>query len=247
MESMKILLEGRIARRGVSMIECMIALAVAGLGLGTLMAVNSYQFRSLRLTHDATSATQALQERIEQMRIANWRQLTDPDFLKDSYFAAAPKTAANIDGLEERITVSPYPPTSGGSSLVVERTPGHSPRIVSQGSGIETSRLARVNLTMEWDGVDGRRHVRDSTVVLSNGGISRQNLPAFGSPASGTPTTTTPTTTTTTPTTTTTTPTTTTTTPTTTTTTPTTTTTTPTTGNTKGNGRGTIGGVSGKK
>src|SRR5581483_8558252 len=68
--------------------------------------------------------------------------------------------------------------------------------ILVSGDGLSTQRLAKVDLQVSWSGADGRIRTRATTTLISNGGISRMNLPAFGAAASGTASTTTTTTTT---------------------------------------------------
>src|SRR5437867_1291604 len=88
-----------------SLMECMIATAVSLIGLGSLMTLNSHQFRVLQSSHETNAGTLCLQERVEALRIATWRQLTDPTYLT-TLLASRPKSAEPLGGLEEQITVS---------------------------------------------------------------------------------------------------------------------------------------------
>src|SRR2546430_898518 len=87
-----------------SLLECMVATAVSLIGLGSLMTLNSHQFRVLQSSHETNAGTLCLQERVEALRIATWRQLTDPNYLTTTLLAAPPKSAEPLAALAEQIT-----------------------------------------------------------------------------------------------------------------------------------------------
>jgi prepilin-type N-terminal cleavage/methylation domain-containing protein len=170
---------------GFTLIECMAALMVSVLGIGALMSLNSHNFRMLRSTRESSAATLILQERAEQMRIATWRQVTDANYIRTTFFANDPKSAAPLDRLIEQVSVSKYPPASGESSLTVGKQAGQAAAVISTGPDFTSQQIARVDLQVQWTGRDSRVRTRQSSILVSNGGISRMNLPAFGATATG--------------------------------------------------------------
>src|SRR5262249_39731516 len=131
--------------KGVTLVECMVAMAVASLGLGALMSVNSYQLRVVHSSHDANIASMCVEERMEQMRIATWKQITDPNYLRSNFYATAPKAGSSLANLYEKITVNAYP-TASVSPIVVERTGSYTPVIVGSGTDIPTQQSVRVDI-----------------------------------------------------------------------------------------------------
>lgn len=91
--------------QGTTLVECVVAIAVLGLSVGAVMLVNSQQLRLVRATREVGSGDFSLQERVEQMRIATWRQITDATYLRDTFFAARPASADPIGAITEEITV----------------------------------------------------------------------------------------------------------------------------------------------
>lgn len=176
------------AKRGVTLIECMAAMAVASLGLGALMSVNSYQLRVVHATHDANIASLCIEERMEQMRIATWKQITDPLYLRSSFYAAGPKAGGALNNVFEKIIVNAYPDATIANPIVVEREDGSAPTIKGPGPDMAAQQSVRVDLYLSYDGVGGLRQNRQTSFILSNGGVNRLTLPAFGSAASGTST-----------------------------------------------------------
>ena len=55
--------------------------------------------------------------------------------------------------------------------------------IVTTGTGLGDQKLAKVDVTITWRTRDGRDRVKELTTIISNGGISRMNLPAMGAAA----------------------------------------------------------------
>ena len=174
------------AKKGVTLIECMAAMTVASMGLGALMSVNSYQLRVVRSTHDANVASLCVEERMEQMRIATWKQITDPLYLRSSFYASAPKAGGALANVFEKITVNAYPEAGIVNPIVVERGEGSAPVIKGPGPDIASQQSIRIDIYLSYDGLGGQRHSRQACMVLSNGGVSRLTLPAFGAAASGT-------------------------------------------------------------
>ena len=59
--------------RGTTLVECIMATAVLGLGLAGVRAFNSQQLRTVRSTHEVSAAKLSMLERVEQMRIGSWK------------------------------------------------------------------------------------------------------------------------------------------------------------------------------
>ncbi len=213
----------------------MAALAIGAIAIGGAMSVNTQQLRLVKATREASAASHSLQERIEQIRTATWRQITDSTYLSQTLFASLPRSIAPLENYRETITLKVWPersPSSPGPILSVTKTPKSAAQVLNAGAGIGDERLLKVDVQMSWGGSNGNRpHLRELSTIISNGGISRFNLPAMGPVGGGTwtdPTTTTPPPTTTPP------------------------VTPPTSGNGNsgngnGNGRGNVGGVTGTK
>jgi prepilin-type N-terminal cleavage/methylation domain-containing protein len=157
--------------RGVTLIECVVAMTVVGLGLGALMAVNSHQLQLVRSS---------------QMRIAHWKQLVDPNFLRAKFYAMAPKAGGGLGNLREKITVTSYPDAGAAQPLIVEREFEQTPVIRAAGAGLADQESVRVDVELTYTGMGGRERNRQVSLVVSNGGINRLTLPAFGAAASGT-------------------------------------------------------------
>ena len=170
----------------LSLPETMIALAIGALAISGAMAVNSHQLRLVRATREASAASHAIQERLEQARTATWKQITDPTYLGQTLFSSLPRSIAPLDRYRETITISAWPEGSG-PVLCVEKMPKQGARIVSAGVGIADHQLLKVDFQICWGGGEGKRERRrELSTIISDGGISRINLPAMGPLGGGT-------------------------------------------------------------
>ncbi len=174
------------SERATTLVECLATLAVFGIGIGSLMAFNTNQLRCVRSTHEITAGSLSMQERVEQMRIANWRQLTDAAYIKGTFFATRPACADPISSLREELSVTAYPNAAACPPLKVSRLANGQVNVVSYSDDLDLQRSAKAVLDISWIGQDGRNRKLQSVAVLSNGGINRLTLPAFGQAASGT-------------------------------------------------------------
>ena len=176
--------------------ESLCALAISMVSLCSVMVANSHTLKMVKSTRDSSAATLSLQERVEQLRIANWQQITGAEYLQNSYFASVPRSIAPLEGsYTETITVSAYPDPTSASPLVVAKTNRKAAVVLSNGAGLAEQRLARIDVDISWKGKEGRQRLRQMSTIVNNGGISRMNLPAMGPAGGGTPSSPTPTTT----------------------------------------------------
>ena len=59
----------------------------------------------LRASAEAANASQSLQQRVEQVRLANWTQLTDPNWVQGTLLNTKTDASVNLPGLIEVLTV----------------------------------------------------------------------------------------------------------------------------------------------
>lgn len=175
-------------RAGFTLVETMIAAAVAMIGMTAAMSLNQGHMRLVKSAGQSNAATLCLQERVEQMRLASWRKITNADYIKDTLLAVPTRSAAPLDQLWETITISAYPDSAAAKKLIVERRAGGERVTLLSGDGLASERLAQLEFQIRWLGPDRRPRTRMSTTLISNGGISRTNLPGMGSMGGAPPT-----------------------------------------------------------
>jgi Tfp pilus assembly protein PilV len=155
-----------------TLIEAVVALAVLGLGISGVLAINSRVLSQLRSTRQTTAATHALQERMDATRRATWLQLTDVTYLSRTILGIPAAAAAELPNLIEEVEVANYPP--GGLSANAARreangTTSVTSTNVNQGTD---ARAVRVLCRLTWTGANGSRRTRENTTIVAKDGIT---------------------------------------------------------------------------
>src|SRR5437773_5785704 len=96
-----------------ALIECTIATAISAMFLGSLFLMNSSAMDTIQMARESACASQVLQQRIESMRIANWHQVTDANWLRTNLLNADAPGASQLTNMSETLTLVSY-----GSSTV---------------------------------------------------------------------------------------------------------------------------------
>lgn len=160
-------------QHGFTLIETSVAVALVGMFVSFLLATSSNVLGLLRTAKDNVSASQALQERVEEMRIANWVQITDAQFLADQLFPRSANSTQALSAPVETITVSAYPPKIGSTAAQVRREKNVT-RVVSANLALKNERMVRVDVNLTWTGFPRNRpRARAATVLVAQGGITK--------------------------------------------------------------------------
>jgi hypothetical protein len=190
--------------RAFTLVEAMMAVSVSLLTLGAAMMLNGQQLKVVKNTRETNASSLLLEGRMEQFRILTWNNFTDSAYIRDQFIATRPPSAALLPNVSEQVKVSAWPDANASKPMVVEYSSNGTPTILLSGKdaadssrNLTAQRMAKVELIVSWTGKDNQPRARSYASIMSNGGVSRVNLPAFGGPAGGTVTTTTTTTTTT--------------------------------------------------
>src|SRR3954471_3056834 len=91
--------------RGTTLMEATIAACTSALFLGSLFTMNISAMKTMRTAREAAAASQVLQQRVESMRIANWHQITDADWVKDNLLSADAPGSEGLKAVSETLTL----------------------------------------------------------------------------------------------------------------------------------------------
>jgi hypothetical protein len=172
-----------LARRpsnAFALTDVLAAIVVIGLGLAALFTANSRAMGMLRASKQAAVASKCLQQRIEQIRNYNWTQVTDAQAMQDLY-AVPPLPSAELPGFSEQVTISQYtppiPPAAAPSPappyLQITRDNNGTVTLVSDNVSLVDNPSVRVDVQITWPNPNGGTRMRETSVIVSNGGIGR--------------------------------------------------------------------------
>jgi Tfp pilus assembly protein PilV len=162
------------------MVEVMGAVLCIGLGLSGLFAANSRALVMLKSSKQAAVASKCLQQRIEQLRSYNWTEVTDSQSLQDLY-AVPPLPSIELPGFSEKVIVSAFTPATSSEAespapvapfLTVARGVDGTVTLLSDAPDLIDGTAVRVDVQITWPGRENQR-MRETSVVISNGGIGR--------------------------------------------------------------------------
>jgi hypothetical protein len=163
--------------------EAAVASAIIVVFLAGLFVLNSDMMHLLRSSTEAANASEHLQTRVEQVRLANWTQLTDPNWVQSGLLNAPTDADVNLPGLSEVYTITPYPsPCSAPSTAappppftVTRQVNGSttvSPAAYNYSTVLANQEMLRIDLGITWPS-QNRTRTRTQTTLISPWGISK--------------------------------------------------------------------------
>ncbi|MDQ6808729.1 MAG: type II secretion system GspH family protein [Verrucomicrobiota bacterium] len=166
------ILSKRRGRAGFTLLESLVAAALMALFLGTLFALNTSSMQTIRMARESAGASQLLQQRVESLRIANWHQVTDADWLKTNLLNTATPGAGILHATTETVTLIPYDSAATGNTQLV-RTNGVA-SIVNRNATLLAENAVKVIWTVAYNGAPNNRvYARQVVAVLAKGGVAK--------------------------------------------------------------------------
>src|SRR5436853_6675167 len=101
---------------GFALVECTIATAISALFLGSLFLMNSSAMDTIQMARQSACASQVLQQRVESMRIANWHQATDANWLLTNLLNSDAPGSNQLKNISETLTLVPYGSNTVGTT-----------------------------------------------------------------------------------------------------------------------------------
>jgi hypothetical protein len=167
---------------GSTLIEVLFSAGIIAFAFSSIYALNAHALGTLRSARDSSTASQVLQQRMEQFRIEGWNTIASAAALSTQMQTGMRSEAQllHASSLVEKATISGT--TAGGvlNSFTVERQNGS---IVTSGTAVLDSsvRSALVILQLKWK--DGREHLREFSTIISRSGIESNTLIQAAAPS----------------------------------------------------------------
>lgn len=157
---------------GFTLLEALVAAAISAMFLSSLFAMNLSSMETIRSAKESTAASQALQQRLESMRIANWHQVTNAVWLRDNLLHTEVPGGELLKGLVETVTLVPYGSSNVGNTQLT-RVNGQA-SIVNQNSTLLTENAVKVIWTVNYTGApNDHASTRQIVAILAKGGVAK--------------------------------------------------------------------------
>ncbi|MDQ6940270.1 MAG: hypothetical protein M3119_08960 [Verrucomicrobiota bacterium] len=166
------ILSTKVRISGTTLVEAAIAACTSALFLGSLFAMNMTALKTIRTAREATSASQVLQQRIESLRIANWHQVTDADWVTANLLSGDAAGSGGLKGLSETLTLVPYGSSTVGNTQITRS--GGTTQIVNRNSALLAESAMKVIWTLNYNGgINSVPVVRQTVAILAKGGVAK--------------------------------------------------------------------------
>ena len=140
--------------------------------LGSLFLMNSSAMDTIRMARESACASQVLQQRIEAMRIANWHQVTDANWLLANLLNADAPGANQLKNMSETLMLVPYGSATVGNTQL-NRANGAA-NIVANNSALLGENAVKIIWTVNYTAVPNDRIIsRQIVVILAKGGVAK--------------------------------------------------------------------------
>ena len=148
------------------------AAGISALFLGSLFAMNTASMSTIKMAREAAAASQVLQQRVESMRIANWHQITDADWIKANLVNTAAPGTGDLKSVTETLTIAPYGSANTADTLIT-RT-GNNVVINRRNNNLLTESAIKVTWTVSYTGApNDRLTTRPTVAILAKGGVAK--------------------------------------------------------------------------
>jgi type II secretory pathway pseudopilin PulG len=162
----------RTEQTAFALIECTIATAVSALFLGSLFLLNSSAMDTIQMARESACASQVLQQRVEAMRIANWHQVTDANWLLNNLLNADASGASQLKNMSETLTLVPYGSSTVGNTQL-NRTSG-AVTVASNNSALLGENAVKIIWTVNYTAAPNDRIIsRQIVAILAKGGVAK--------------------------------------------------------------------------
>ena len=140
--------------------------------LGSLFLMNSSAMDTIQMARESACASQVLQQRIEAMRIANWHQVTDANWLLANLLNADAPGANQLKNMSETLMLVPYGSITVGNTQLT-RANGAA-NIVANNSALLGENAVKIIWTVNYTAVPNDRVIsRQIVVILAKGGVAK--------------------------------------------------------------------------
>jgi type II secretory pathway pseudopilin PulG len=157
---------------GFTLIEAMMAAGISALFLGSLFVINTSSMSTIKMSREAAAASQVLQQRVESMRIANWHQITDADWIKANLLNASVSGSGDLKSMSESVTLSPYGSGNVGNTTLTRTST--SAVINTRNTALLTENAIKVTWAVNYVGSpNDRATTRQTVAILGKGGVAK--------------------------------------------------------------------------
>ncbi len=162
-----------------SLIETLVAVAMVAIGFLGAFATAVHAGKLVSASDEDALACTGLEQRIDQIRLLSWPELTDGTGITTKVWTARPEPTTGMTVTQETLTISPWDVVAA-KTLTATWNGTSSPSVGFNASAqpLSDASAVKVVATLTYTGRrSGRPQTRSLVTVVSRGGISKSALP----------------------------------------------------------------------
>ena len=163
---------------GFTLLEVVVATAIMAVGFLGLFATVLQAGKMASAAEEEAMVASGLEQRIDQLRLLEWPELTDGTGITAKVWTARPEAMAGITVSQEAFTLSPCD-VAGTRTLTATWNGVSSPTTTfTAGTVLSGASAVKAVATLTWTGRRSKRaQTRSLVTVISRGGLSKSDLP----------------------------------------------------------------------
>ncbi len=166
------ILSNKSSVAAMTLVETAIAACTSAMFLGSLFTMNMTAMKTVQTARQAAYASQVLQQRIESLRIANWHEVTDPNWVVTNLMNADAPGTDRLQQTTETLTLIPYGSSTSGNTKIV-RTGGRT-TVANRCSALLQESAMKVVWTVAYTGgINSQPITRQTVAILAKGGVAK--------------------------------------------------------------------------
>jgi len=160
----------KCARAGFTLPEIVVATALVAVFLSSIFEINALCLRYISASKENVGAIEAVNDRLERLRNADFSTLTSVSSMK-SLLATAANSSPLANRAVETITVSDY--SSGVPTITYTRSANGAVATVPSTANFSNSTLVQVDVTNQWPATFANRTTTAQTSTVISAGTKK--------------------------------------------------------------------------
>ncbi|MEQ1862917.1 MAG: prepilin-type N-terminal cleavage/methylation domain-containing protein [Chthoniobacteraceae bacterium] len=163
---------------GFTLLEVAVATAILAVGFLGMFATSLQAGKMVSASEEEALVESGLEQRIDQLRLLEWPELTDGTGITAKVWTARPDAMAGLTVSQETLTISPSD-VPGTQTLDATWNGTSSPTTnFTGGTALSAASAVKIVATLTWTGRRSNRgQTRSLVTVISRGGLSKSDRP----------------------------------------------------------------------
>ena len=165
------------ALAGFTLVEAVFAVAIIALAFAGLFGTVSQASKLAAAAEEDALVECALEQRMDQLRLLEWPEITSPTGITSRIFAARPTAVSGLKVTQETLTISSVDLPAAQTLSATWNGTSTPTATYGPGTTLIAAKALKVIATLTWTDRSSKSQTRSLVTVISRGGISKSDRP----------------------------------------------------------------------